>query len=43
MKKLATLAERVLLTLVRASDETVQRDRYMTPKLAHRASPRRPP
>ena len=34
---LAALAERVLLALVRAGDETVQRDRDMTPQLAHRA------
>src|SRR5437660_6630601 len=38
VEPLAALAERVLLTLVRAGDETVQRDRDMTPKLAHRAS-----
>jgi hypothetical protein len=38
VKPLAALAERVLLALVRAGDETVQRDRDMTPKLAHRAS-----
>jgi predicted ester cyclase len=38
MEPLAALAERVLLALVRAGDETVQRDRDMTPKLAHRAS-----
>src|SRR3982074_2221219 len=35
---LAALAKRVLLALVRAGDETVQRDRDMTPELAHRAS-----
>src|SRR6188474_112691 len=38
MEPLAALAERVLLALVQAGDETVQRDRDMTPKLAHRAS-----
>src|SRR6266496_4037314 len=38
VEPLAALAERVLLALVRAGDETVQRDRDMTPKLAHRAS-----
>ena len=38
VEPLATLAERVLLTLVRAGDETVQRDRDMTPELAHRGS-----
>ena len=32
------VAERVLLGLVRAGDETVQRDRDMTPELARRAS-----
>ena len=37
VEPLAALAERVLLALVRAGDETVQRDRDMTPKLAHRA------
>src|SRR4029453_3170757 len=31
-------AEGFFLALVRAGDETVQRDRDMTPKLAHRAS-----
>jgi hypothetical protein len=36
VEPLAALAERVLLALVRAGDETVQRDRDMTPKLAHR-------
>src|SRR5205823_12063042 len=35
---LAALAERALLALVRAGDDTVQRDRDMTPKFAHRAS-----
>jgi hypothetical protein len=35
VEPLAALAERVLLALVRAGDETVQRDRDMTPKLAH--------
>ena len=38
MEKLATLAERVLLALVRTGDESVQRDRNMTPELAHPAS-----
>src|SRR5712692_4882266 len=38
VEPLAALAERVLLALVRAGDETVQRDRDMTPKFAHRAS-----
>src|SRR5580704_15024513 len=38
VEPLAALAERILLALVRAGDETVQRDRDMTPKLAHRAS-----
>src|SRR5436309_15816363 len=38
VEPLAALAERVLLALVRAGDETVQRDRDMTPELAHRAS-----
>src|SRR5918992_975544 len=38
VEPLAALAERVLLALVPAGDETVQRDRDMTPKLAHRAS-----
>src|SRR2546421_259362 len=38
VEPLAAHAERVLLTLGRAGDETVQRDRDMTPKLAHRAS-----
>src|ERR1700730_898732 len=38
VEPLAALAERVLLALVRAGDEPVQRDRYVTPKLAHRAS-----
>jgi hypothetical protein len=38
VEPLAALAERVLLALIRAGDETVQRDRDMTPKLAHRAS-----
>jgi hypothetical protein len=38
VEPLAALAERVLLALVRAGDETVQRDRDMTPKLAHRGS-----
>src|SRR6266536_5169119 len=35
---LAALAERVLLALVRAGDEPVQRDRDVTSELAHRAS-----
>src|SRR5206468_13104285 len=38
VQPLATLAERVLLALVRAGDEAVHGDRDMTPKLAHRAS-----
>src|SRR5881227_212010 len=38
VEPLAALAERVLLALVRASDETVQGDRDMTPKPAHCAS-----
>src|SRR2546426_2147904 len=38
VEPLAALAERVLLALVRAGDETVQRDRDVTPKPAHRAS-----
>lgn len=38
VEPLAALAERVLLALVRAGDETVQRDRDVTPELAHRAS-----
>src|ERR1700754_3766774 len=38
VEPLATLAERVLLALVRAGHETVQRDRDVTPELAHRAS-----
>src|SRR5438876_6400507 len=38
VEPLAALAERVLLALVRSGDETVQGDRDMTPKLAHRAS-----
>src|SRR5688572_640835 len=38
VEPLAALAERVLLALVRAGDVPVQRDRDMTPKLAHRAS-----
>jgi hypothetical protein len=33
VEPLAALAERVLLALVRAGDETVQRDRDMTPGL----------
>src|SRR5437660_5570670 len=38
VEPLAALAERVLLALVWAGDETVQRDRDMTPQFAHRAS-----
>src|SRR6059036_2255834 len=38
VEPLAALAERVLLALVRAGDETVQGDRDMTPELAHSAS-----
>src|SRR5215208_6666959 len=38
VEPVAAFAERVLLALVRAGDETVQRDRDVTPKLAHRAS-----
>jgi hypothetical protein len=38
MQSLPTLAERVLLALVRAGDESVCRDRDVTPELAHRAS-----
>ena len=38
VEPLAALAERVLLALVRAGDETVQRDRDVTPEPAHRAS-----
>src|SRR4029453_13102729 len=38
VEPLAALAERVLLALVRAGDETVQRDRDVTSELAHRAS-----
>src|SRR4029450_11692772 len=38
MEPLAALAKRVHLRLVRAGDEAVQRDRDMTPKLAHPAS-----
>src|SRR5919199_1915838 len=38
MQPLPTLAERVLLALVRAGDESVCRDRDVTPELAHRAS-----
>src|SRR6266508_376739 len=38
VEPLAALAERVLLALVRAGDETVHRDRDMTPELAHRTS-----
>src|SRR3954453_20076514 len=43
VQALAALAERVLLALVRAGDATVQRDRDMTPELAHRASSSRRP
>src|SRR5262249_13838069 len=35
VEPLAALAERVLLGLVRAGDETVQRDRDLTPNFAH--------
>ena len=35
VEPLTALAERVLLALVRPRDETVQRDRDVTPKLAH--------
>ena len=35
VQPLATLAERVLLTLVRAGDESVGRDRDVTSELAH--------
>src|SRR3954449_13244317 len=38
MQSLPTLAEWVLLALVRAGDESVCRDRDVTPELAHRAS-----
>src|SRR6266496_2943133 len=38
MQSLSTLAERVLLALVPAGDESVCRDRDVTPELAHRAS-----
>src|SRR5262245_38058698 len=38
MESLATLAERVLLALVRAGDEPVCHDRDVTPELAHCAS-----
>ena len=38
VEPLAALAERVLLALVRAGDEAVQRDRDLTPEPAHRAS-----
>src|SRR5215831_13283918 len=38
MESLAALAERVLLALVRAGDEPVQRDRDVTSELAHRSS-----
>src|SRR5688500_11755500 len=38
VEPLAALAERVLLALVRAGDETVHRNRDVTPELAHRAS-----
>src|SRR6266496_429644 len=38
VEPLAAVAERVLLALVRAGDEAVQRDRDMTPKFAHSAS-----
>src|SRR4051794_41427815 len=37
VKPLAALAERVLLALVRAGNESVRRDRDVTPELAHRA------
>src|SRR5438874_3349728 len=38
MQPLPALAERVLLALARAGDEPVQRDRDVTPELAHRSS-----
>src|SRR5204863_6988759 len=38
VEPLTALAERVLLALVGAGDETVHGDRDVTPKLAHRAS-----
>src|SRR5438105_4506280 len=38
MESLAAFAEGLLLALVRAGDETVQRDRDLTPNLAHLAS-----
>src|ERR1700730_5101292 len=38
MQPLPALAERVLLALIRAGDEPVQRDRDVTPELAHRSS-----
>jgi hypothetical protein len=38
VEPLAALAERVLLALVRAGDEPVQRGRDVTPELAHRSS-----
>src|SRR5919198_616664 len=38
MQSLPTLAKRVLVALVRAGDESVCRDRDVTPELAHRAS-----
>src|SRR5260221_8282221 len=40
VQPLATLAERVLHALVRAGDESVQRDRDVTPEPAHRSSSR---
>ena len=36
VEPLSTLAERVLLALIPAGDETVRRDRDVTPELAHR-------
>src|SRR5262249_52643574 len=38
VEPLAALAERVLLALVRAGEEPVQRDRDVTSELAHRSS-----
>src|SRR5215212_10831573 len=38
VEPLAALAERVLLALVRAGDESVCRDRDVTPELVHRSS-----
>src|SRR5205823_4874329 len=38
VEPLAAHAERVLVALVRAGDESIRRDRDVTPELAHRSS-----